>query len=99
MRCVAVCGDGYRLKLGTTNLFADGFRLKLGTTNLFANGFRLKLGTTNLFCRRVPAEADATNELQFAFYLISLFFKQKTAYEILSGLVGSEMCIRDSVCS
>ena len=23
------------------------------------------------------------------------FFKQKTAYEILSGLVGSEMCIRD----
>ena len=23
-------------------------------------------------------------------------FKQKTAYEILSGLVGSEMCIRDS---
>ena len=25
------------------------------------------------------------------------FFKQKTAYEILSGLVGSEMCIRDSL--
>ena len=25
------------------------------------------------------------------------FFKQKTAYEILSGLVGSEMCIRDSI--
>ena len=24
------------------------------------------------------------------------FFKQKTAYEIGSGLVGSEMCIRDS---
>ena len=23
------------------------------------------------------------------------FFKQKTAYEIGSGLVGSEMCIRD----
>ncbi len=23
------------------------------------------------------------------------FFKQKTAYEILFGLVGSEMCIRD----
>ncbi len=23
------------------------------------------------------------------------FFKQKTAYEILSGLVGSEVCIRD----
>ena len=26
---------------------------------------------------------------------LSFFFKQKTAYEILSGLVGSEMCIRD----
>ena len=24
-----------------------------------------------------------------------ILFKQKTAYEILSGLVGSEMCIRD----
>nr|CUV60882.1 protein of unknown function [Ralstonia solanacearum] len=24
------------------------------------------------------------------------FFKQKTAYEISLGLVGSEMCIRDS---
>ena len=23
------------------------------------------------------------------------FFKQKTAYEMLRGLVGSEMCIRD----
>ena len=23
------------------------------------------------------------------------FFKQKTAYEIMAGLVGSEMCIRD----
>ena len=27
--------------------------------------------------------------------MASSFFKQKTAYEILSGLVGSEMCIRD----
>ncbi len=26
---------------------------------------------------------------------IFFFFKQKTAYEILIGLVGSEMCIRD----
>ena len=25
------------------------------------------------------------------------FFKQKTAYEIYYGLVGSEMCIRDRV--
>ena len=28
-------------------------------------------------------------------FLNMMFFKQKTAYEILSGLVGSEMCIRD----
>eukprot|EP00658_Telonema_sp_P-2_P073889 TRINITY_DN63028_c0_g1_i1.p1 TRINITY_DN63028_c0_g1~~TRINITY_DN63028_c0_g1_i1.p1 ORF type:complete len:145 (-),score=33.60 TRINITY_DN63028_c0_g1_i1:164-598(-) len=26
------------------------------------------------------------------------FFKQKTAYEMLRSLVGSEMCIRDSLC-
>eukprot|EP00831_Metopus_contortus_P041970 TRINITY_DN33047_c0_g1_i1.p2 TRINITY_DN33047_c0_g1~~TRINITY_DN33047_c0_g1_i1.p2 ORF type:complete len:103 (+),score=36.09 TRINITY_DN33047_c0_g1_i1:87-395(+) len=26
------------------------------------------------------------------------FFKQKTAYEMQRGLVGSEMCIRDSLC-
>ena len=25
------------------------------------------------------------------------FFKQKTAYEIMPSLVGSEMCIRDSL--
>ena len=29
--------------------------------------------------------------------LIIFFFKQKTAYEIASCLVGSEMCIRDSI--
>ncbi len=29
------------------------------------------------------------------FYVIFFFFKQKTAYEIASCLVGSEMCIRD----
>eukprot|EP00658_Telonema_sp_P-2_P026262 TRINITY_DN20597_c0_g1_i1.p1 TRINITY_DN20597_c0_g1~~TRINITY_DN20597_c0_g1_i1.p1 ORF type:complete len:173 (-),score=48.75 TRINITY_DN20597_c0_g1_i1:54-572(-) len=27
------------------------------------------------------------------------FFKQKTAYEMLRSLVGSEMCIRDSFCT
>ena len=29
------------------------------------------------------------------FHLFFFFFKQKTAYEIASCLVGSEMCIRD----
>eukprot|EP00831_Metopus_contortus_P018855 TRINITY_DN18075_c0_g1_i2.p2 TRINITY_DN18075_c0_g1~~TRINITY_DN18075_c0_g1_i2.p2 ORF type:complete len:118 (+),score=34.26 TRINITY_DN18075_c0_g1_i2:40-393(+) len=31
-------------------------------------------------------------------YIFFFFFKQKTAYEMQRGLVGSEMCIRDSVC-
>ena len=31
----------------------------------------------------------------FEFALFVFFFKQKTAYEMLRGLVGSEMCIRD----
>ena len=30
------------------------------------------------------------------FFLYCFFFKQKTAYEREYGLVGSEMCIRDS---
>src|SRR5450756_1286572 len=29
-------------------------------------------------------------------YILFFFFKQKTAYEIMPSLVGSEMCIRDS---
>ena len=29
--------------------------------------------------------------------LKKIFFKQKTAYEITTRLVGSEMCIRDSI--
>ena len=29
------------------------------------------------------------------FLFIFFFFKQKTAYEIMPSLVGSEMCIRD----
>ena len=28
-------------------------------------------------------------------FLMFFFFKQKTAYEIMPSLVGSEMCIRD----
>ncbi|VTU59955.1 hypothetical protein AMBR_CKHPCMOK_02852 [Lacticaseibacillus rhamnosus] len=31
--------------------------------------------------------------------VIFFFFKQKTAYEIRLSLVGSEMCIRDSIWS
>src|SRR5665648_223340 len=32
----------------------------------------------------------------FFFFVFFFFFKQKTAYEIMPSLVGSEMCIRDS---
>src|SRR5659263_272335 len=32
----------------------------------------------------------------FFVFFIFFFFKQKTAYEIMPSLVGSEMCIRDS---
>src|SRR5450756_3055094 len=36
-------------------------------------------------------------EFRYIFYLFFFFFfKQKTAYEIMPSLVGSEMCIRDS---
>ncbi len=34
----------------------------------------------------------------FLFFFFFFFFKQKTAYEILSGIVGSEMCIKDKRC-
>eukprot|EP00658_Telonema_sp_P-2_P021935 TRINITY_DN18757_c0_g1_i1.p1 TRINITY_DN18757_c0_g1~~TRINITY_DN18757_c0_g1_i1.p1 ORF type:complete len:192 (+),score=53.17 TRINITY_DN18757_c0_g1_i1:19-594(+) len=33
----------------------------------------------------------------FCLYIFFFFFKQKTAYEMLRSLVGSEMCIRDSL--
>ena len=35
--------------------------------------------------------------LSCCFFVIFFFFKQKTAYEMLRSLVGSEMCIRDRV--
>ena len=31
----------------------------------------------------------------FNWFFFFFFFKQKTAYELLRSLVGSEMCIRD----
>ena len=39
--------------------------------------------------------ADYSYELKNSDIRAPTFFKQKTAYEIGSGLVGSEMCIRD----
>ena len=60
----------------------------------------LAVGT---FCGLRPGDiytATTTTGTRYYCYLvcgICFFFKQKTAYEILSGLVGSEMCIRDRV--
>ncbi len=33
--------------------------------------------------------------IELVVYIFFFFFKQKTAYEMERGLVGSEMCIRD----
>ena len=44
-------------------------------------------------CDDVYHVSGLTPSSFFAYFFF--FFKQKTAYEILSGLVGSEMCIRD----
>ena len=38
---------------------------------------------------------DCKGEGTISFFLFIFFFKQKTAYEMLRSLVGSEMCIRD----
>ena len=49
-------------------------------------------GSTRLMEKVIDMQPDdADNHKTLAI----LHFKQKTAYEILSGLVGSEMCIRD----
>ncbi len=56
-------------------------------------------------CIRITAVAG--KELSAAAHVVTVsvvptesglffFFKQKTAYEVSLGLVGSEMCIRDS---
>ena len=45
-----------------------------------------KLGTTFIYVTH-----DQTEAMSF------FFFKQKTAYEIMPSLVGSEMCIRDRI--
>ena len=42
------------------------------------------------------AETTGPTYLYTYLYMCFFFFKQKTAYEMLRSLVGSEMCIRDS---
>ena len=45
-------------------------------------------------CGDVHVGDDGGYSWLFLFFFF--FFKQKTAYEMLRSLVGSEMCIRDS---
>eukprot|EP00658_Telonema_sp_P-2_P029539 TRINITY_DN22463_c0_g1_i3.p1 TRINITY_DN22463_c0_g1~~TRINITY_DN22463_c0_g1_i3.p1 ORF type:complete len:146 (+),score=39.57 TRINITY_DN22463_c0_g1_i3:56-493(+) len=40
---------------------------------------------------------DSLITVYYMFIIFFFFFKQKTAYEMLRSLVGSEMCIRDSL--
>ena len=48
-------------------------------------------------CITVPCSVRRRPRVQKRREKLVFFFKQKTAYEILSGLVGSEMCIRDRI--
>ena len=49
----------------------------------------LWLAVTSLWPHKVGSRVEI--------YSARFFFKQKTAYEIMPSLVGSEMCIRDSL--
>ena len=47
-------------------------------------------------CPEQNGNAESSSKTLSSFS--SSFFKQKTAYEMLRSLVGSEMCIRDRMC-
>ena len=49
-----------------------------------------------MFRLHVLSSPNAVHADDVLFTLGFFFFKQKTAYEIMPSLVGSEMCIRDS---
>ena len=51
----------------------------------YRDAFETRMLTYGATCHFIVPELDAGNQI----------IEQKTAYEILSGLVGSEMCIRD----
>src|SRR5450756_742652 len=54
-----------------------------------------------LFAQRsasIMSPADFGESHTSSLFSRFFFFKQKTAYEIMPSLVGSEMCIRDSNC-
>ena len=51
---------------------------------------------THYYTTDTKNTAFATDVAVDCLFLSFFFFKQKTAYEIMPSLVGSEMCIRDS---
>ena len=82
--------DSHRLKLPSTStclLYTsdaadDSLRVDLGGRRI------IKKAKTRTHCAREQLESPPREDF---------FFKQKTAYEIHERLVGSEMCIRDSL--
>ncbi len=89
-----------------------GRLITISTTSVIAGGsFEIDaVGAFRLSPLRRCLAIDSTVEI-FTFYVphrhvygeqwikFFFFFKQKTAYEIMPSLVGSEMCIRDSTAS
>ena len=66
----------------------------------YLNGNYLKMNINCEFCLLYTSDAADDGysvDLGGRRIIKKIFFKQKTAYEISEGLVGSEMCIRDSM--
>ena len=77
-----------------------GFRqLDLSRGDHHADEHQLRSGTGLVACLLYTSDAADDGEsvdLGGRRIIKKNFFKQKTAYEIMPSLVGSEMCIRDS---
>ena len=74
---------------------ARGVRLH-GANDLRLEEFELPEITDCLLYTSDAADDGYSVDLGGRRIIKKIFFKQKTAYEISEGLVGSEMCIRDS---
>ena len=61
------------------------------------NGLAIVRKTTKLIEAGQRGVQDYRHIMLLLLRFLRFFFKQKTAYEMLRSLVGSEMCIRDSV--
>ena len=69
----------------------------LYTSDAADEGLGVDLGGRRIIKKKIyNATSGSVNWYVSFFHLFFFFFKQKTAYEIASCLVGSEMCIRDS---